>query len=129
MKMVKRSALSSLDKLFGTLPGTAPVEKKEGVKATIVGTEDWAGERLAEFLAGRAYWLEASGRWIMWDGKKWNMEAGALLMGEALQCARDLSAEGVKQDDKAITGSIKARHSARGAEAVPSRKWWEIVLA
>lgn len=108
------NAVSSAEAIFA---GTTKVDPKPTGKATIVGTEDWAGEKLAEFLKGRAYWLEASGRWIMWDGRKWNMEADSLLRHEALLCARKLTADGVERDDKAITGTLRARHSARGADA------------
>lgn len=99
------------------LSNAEPVEAPPSSKASITGTEDWAGEKLAEFLKGRAAWSESAGRWIRWDGKRWNSDAGAQMIAEAMKCARALSAEGVQRDDKAIISTIRSRHSAKGAEA------------
>lgn len=99
------------------LPGAEPAVPRSPARVSIIGTEDWAGEELAEWLQGIAYWLEAANKWIMWDGRKWNIEAGALLMAEAMKCARKVSADGAEAGIDAILKSIKSRHSARGAAA------------
>lgn len=96
---------------------TEPPPSRAGKQVNFTGTDDWAGERLAEHLAGKAYWLDGENQWIWWDGRVWKSGAASLLIKETTISAKRLALEGIEGDSREVLAIVKRRLSAAGVEA------------